>query len=652
MKLIVRSIFLIIFVALLSVVALALLPGGRIAEVAERQFEAATGRSLEIRGKISPTLFPVLGVRIGDVSVANADWAGTDPMFEAEGVSLGVHLRPLLSGRVEIDEIRLEAPLVRMAVSEDGRANWEVSPTSNSSQQTERELPPISISAVKVQGATIAFDDREAGINYGLEDTDFELKLSDDGVSLWLAGALSGAPIRARGEIEDPAALLGGDVSSFTFNGEIAKSAVALDGSLDLSPLSVRSSVLFEGGDPDQLLRRFAGVSLDLPSALLNDPKFSGTVTYAEDGVVYLRNGYLRAGPNEVALDADLRSGKPRPRLSARMSSGRLDLSELASGPAKPANKNSAPGWPRKRIDVSSLGLLDAEIRLDVAGLSLGQFDVGRLAATINIDRSRMVSKIHELNVYGGRVDGTAVVNGRNGLSLGGDLRATGLALRPLLIDLAEQDRLSAPADLKIKYLAVGNTVHDLMQSLSGDGRFKVGSGELRGIDLPQLRTALGFGERTPGARTVFEGVGGSFTVDAGVLRNSDMSFASPIVDGTGAGTVDIGRRFVDYRLVPVVSKRAGEITVPLDIAGPWSDITIRPNVASLVGQNLDAPLNLVRNGTKAALRIKQDEGKAEAYEKISGELDTPVETTADVEDALEGKAVRELERGLKRLFD
>ena len=224
--------------------------------------------------------------------------------------------------------------------------------------------------------------------------------------------------------------------------------------------------------------------------------------------------------------------------------------------------------------------------------------------------------------------------------------------MQPLLTDLADVDRLVAPADLEIRYLAVGNTLHDLMQSLSGEGRLHIGNGQIIGVNLPQLRTRLGFGEQTSGDRTLIESVDGTFSIDAGVLRNSDMAFTSPVVDGSGTGTIDLGRQYVDYSLVPVVTKRAGEVTVPLDIVGPWSDITIRPNVASLVGQNLDVPLTIVEKNAKAVLRIKEDEEKARAYEKISNELEAPVETKADAIDALEDKAVREIERGLKRLFD
>ena len=172
MKLIVRSIFFVVFVALVSVVALALLPGRRIADVAERQFEAATGRSLEIGGKISPSLFPVLGIHIRDVSVANAKWAGADPIFEAESLSVGVRLRPLLSGRIEIDEIRLETPVVRLALSKESLANWEVSAAGQAEDQLNRELPPISISVVKAEDATLVYDDREAGLKYRLEHVD------------------------------------------------------------------------------------------------------------------------------------------------------------------------------------------------------------------------------------------------------------------------------------------------------------------------------------------------------------------------------------------------------------------------------------------------------------------------------------------------
>ena len=76
MRWIYRLIGLIAVLVVVAVGALFLIPSDRIAAVATRQFEAATGRAMTISGPVRPTLWPRLGVRIEGVALANV--AGSD----------------------------------------------------------------------------------------------------------------------------------------------------------------------------------------------------------------------------------------------------------------------------------------------------------------------------------------------------------------------------------------------------------------------------------------------------------------------------------------------------------------------------------------------------------------------------------------------
>ncbi|MDJ1018524.1 MAG: AsmA family protein, partial [Paracoccaceae bacterium] len=90
MKWLWRVLAIIVVLAVLAAGALFLVPADRIASLATDRFEAATGRALAIEGDIRPSLWPVLGLSAGAVRIENADWAGPEPMFEAERVSVGV----------------------------------------------------------------------------------------------------------------------------------------------------------------------------------------------------------------------------------------------------------------------------------------------------------------------------------------------------------------------------------------------------------------------------------------------------------------------------------------------------------------------------------------------------------------------------------
>ena len=94
---------------LVLVAILLLLPGDRIAALAVDRIKAGTGRDLSVSGDVRLTLWPVLGVETGPVVLANADWAGPEPMLRAEALAIGVSAPELLRGEVRITRIAATA---------------------------------------------------------------------------------------------------------------------------------------------------------------------------------------------------------------------------------------------------------------------------------------------------------------------------------------------------------------------------------------------------------------------------------------------------------------------------------------------------------------------------------------------------------------
>ncbi|MGB0967503.1 MAG: AsmA family protein, partial [Halocynthiibacter sp.] len=65
MRWIIRFFMFLVVVVVIAVVGLLMIPGEKIAQIAKEQFEAATGRPIEISSDVSTTIWPVLGVRTG-----------------------------------------------------------------------------------------------------------------------------------------------------------------------------------------------------------------------------------------------------------------------------------------------------------------------------------------------------------------------------------------------------------------------------------------------------------------------------------------------------------------------------------------------------------------------------------------------------------
>jgi AsmA protein len=190
----------------------------------------------------------------------------------------------------------------------------------------------------------------------------------------------------------------------------------------------------------------------------------------------------------------------------------------------------------------------------------------------------------------------------------------------------------------------------DIMASLSGSGTLRFGKGELRGLDLLGMLRSLDVGYVGEGQKTIFDAITGSFVLQDGNLRNSDLRLAAPYISAAGAGRVGIGARDLDYRLTATAlaaNDGTGGLTVPLLITGPWAQPKFRLDMNALIDQTLAE--EKARLQEKA--RAEEDRTKA----KLEKELGIQRQEGERLEDAAKRRAQEALEaeaaRALRRLL-
>ncbi|MDX1433897.1 MAG: AsmA family protein, partial [Gammaproteobacteria bacterium] len=84
-----------------------------------------TGRDLRIPGNIELTVFPWIGVELGEAELSNAE-GFTEPVFaRTEKVNVRVKLLPLLSRRLEMDTVTIHGLTLNLERNARGRGNWE-----------------------------------------------------------------------------------------------------------------------------------------------------------------------------------------------------------------------------------------------------------------------------------------------------------------------------------------------------------------------------------------------------------------------------------------------------------------------------------------------------------------------------------------------
>jgi len=242
------------------------------------------------------------------------------------------------------------------------------------------------------------------------------------------------------------------------------------------------------------------------------------------------------------------------------------------------------------------------------------------------------------VSLFSGQLTGQVVANNRNGLSVGGDLRAEGIEMREALATLGGIERLSGAASGQLKFLGVGASEAQIMRSLSGEGRLAMGRGVIAGFDLDNL---MGRGAKG-GGTTVFNSLTASYRMDKGNLFNEDLLMLLDNFKANGTGRVGLGARDIDYLFTPVALRaNAGQgLSVPVRIVGPWADPSIRPDLSQVI----EAATGL----DKEAVDTK---AKDELRRKLGEELDTEITPDQNVEELIKDRLEKEATKGLLKLL-
>jgi AsmA protein len=612
----------------IALVGLFLMPAEKIAAIAAQRFEAMTGRAMVLEGDVRPSLLPQFGIKTGHVSIANADWSDAGPMLQADSFAVGVDLRALISGDIRITEVRAIAPKILLEIAPDGQRNWDFGSSKpraagdGSGGGTKTAPAPaatetastraISLDVVEITGGQVGFTDHRSGASYAVSDLDAEISLPDFAgqAAVKASGTMNGQPIAVDTKIAEFAAFLSEGAVPVTLAADIGGSKLGFDGRAGLVPVAAAGAMTADIGDMAGLFAALDMARPDLPAGLgRNKAKVTGDLTYAENRIS-LRSGTIELDQNRLvgALDLGL-AGKPS--VTAKLQTGFLDLSALGGAAPASGNKKAASGggdggsgdviqradkpaksgkgWSKTPIDVSALGLVDADVLIEADKVALGPTELGRTTIQTTLKDSRAQIDIRELQAYEGAVSGTLVANGRGGLSVSGDLAGRSIALKPLLSQLAGYDRLIGAGQMTVQAEGAGASMDAIMNSLNGKGSFKIGAGELFGLDLVGMLRNLDASYVGEGAKTIFDEITGTFRIKNGILINDDLSLLSPLLTTTGSGKVGLGGQTLDYRLVPTLLAGEGKaITVPLLITGSWANPKFQLDIEALAGDKID----------------------------------------------------------------
>jgi len=555
---------------------------------------------------------------------------------------------------VEISELRLDGMRLRLITDKQGKTNWADLAGDDSEDASDASsdgagpgLDALSIGSIVISDASLLWDDRQSGSSMELTDfnlstgsvslaepTDltmsFGLVLDDkQSMQLELATTLeiaSGFSAIAASDLDLDIQLSGPELPGGSI--EMKGGVESLNLNLDDGELSVKG-----------LLAQALGASLEAQltgTAVTSDsPRIKGTIKVP---AMNLREVLAKTGSPMVTgdpeamssfgLDAalaydgksavlsDLKAVLDQTRLDGRFSIvdldrqamtfdlavDAIDLDRYLPPAEEDADKDSSDAQADEELDLSGLKSLNAKGQLKVGELRLSGLVFTDALVTVNA--SGGVLRLHPLSTkfYGGKYEGDVRLDATGDqarLSL--NERLTGVQLAPVMKVLSDHQFVSGAAGGGFTLSATGKSVKGMLGSLSGNLDLAVNEGALEGVDLvyelqraQSLLAKQAAPARAGEKRTPFDAMKVSGTVKDGVINSDDLNISNPVMKITGAGSVDLAKETLDYRLKAKVheappadaTQDLGDLrgaTIPLRIGGTLSEPKITVDVEDVI---------------------------------------------------------------------
>lgn len=504
------------------------------------------------------------------------------------------------------------------------------------------DIAELSLGDIRIENGTIGYQDERTGNSYRIDAINAQAGLESLAQPLDATGDLVWAnetitfdgKLTTPGDVlqERPAKLavkISGRPVRLTYDGTVAlRDSASAEGVVDGEADSLRALAQWLGTQlppgPGFGKVAFAGnvragqssVRLSEARLALDGATATGTISANTSGVRPLivgdlkvsnlnLNNYVDSASGGAQTGSQTRTRAPAPARAAPPSAAPdqqapQSIEDLLKHPGTEVRgytkQNGA--WATTPLDTSGLNLLDAKVKLSVNGLRYAKLRVDSSELSVDLKDRVLKTTFESLRLYNGNGAGFVALDGSGPEAvLGANMVLKGIAAAPLLNDAVGIGWLAGKGDVEIAVSGRGASQATIVSSLNGQSSIAVRDGALIGFNLAGAMRALSQGripdfDSSPSERTDFSELTGSFVITNGIAENSDMLLQSPLLRATGAGTVDLPRRSLDYIVRPkVVASLAGQggaqdlkgLEVPLRITGPLDDPVIQPDVASAI---------------------------------------------------------------------
>ncbi|HZV82026.1 MAG TPA: AsmA family protein [Geobacteraceae bacterium] len=573
------------------------------------------------------------GIRLRNLEVREKD--GSSPFLQAGAIRLSYRFWPLLAGRVEVDEVLLEEPLVRVVRYPDGTFNYsDLMKKEPARTEEPREKSPLhlDVSTARVSGGRMLYEDRcvAGGRGYSLEVTGvglsasnislegefpFQAEASLAGTSVALKGTL--AKVKSAPAVTADLTVVAKDLGA-TVKGlppavgdKLAKMALA-------GGVEAQLKLAGEVKQPKQLLR---GGEVKLNSLALTAggirPTLAGTLVLGSDSLES-RGVTLTVGGQKLGVNLGAKNLLARPvKLTLSLEGDKVDLDQVL--PAKKAG-GVAPAPAQPREEPAPLAIpVEAGGTMRIGTMIYHGLATEGLSLAWQLQENVLTLESLKGNLAGGSFSDIARVDLRvKGFAYSTSLEVKGVQADKLVAAFAPKAGNALSGSLTLKADLAGRGVAALQRNLVGNGSFDVANGRLSGDGfMPTLAAFLGVDE----LRALrFSKLDGTFAIRNGVITldakgdGSDAKIAAAGKVGMDK-SLDMG---IELKLAPAITSRvarggAGRYMADKD---GWGSVPLR--AAGMVGKP-SFSLDTAKVGSRAVESLRQKIGERLIKQEGSG---------------------------------
>ncbi len=566
-----------------------------------------TGRELQIKGDLDLSVFPWLGVEIGETHFGNAPgFTGDFASFSRAQARL--KLMPLFSKQVEMSTLVFEGFTLNLQQRKDGVNNWDdlakagAEKPAEAAEKAEEPGPAgalaLFLEGVEIRNANVSYQDAKAGSRYALNDfnltasqvglqkdvpfsIDFKVNLSEPQVS-------GDYLIKGTANLDPNAGLFKVRDLSFDSNHkaiELPVETIDLDFTaslvfdqnrmqLDVKPFTMKTTVTGE-----EIPNRSADLTVD--TALVFDAKAMAAslkplTIGIPGGTIQGEFAYAQKGQQQQ-IDFDL-------------SADQIDVNRFVAPVPIPetAEAKSTSKAPAK--ESSGLGQLLVNGDLKIGKLIQDRLLVSDIAMKIKMRDGILDISPFTAKLYQGLVNNNINVDLRSAApKVKAKINVKGFQVGDYLKAAMDKDLIQGSADVSADLRLTAADAVGLKRSLNGTAALKVGEGALKGINIPDMirrAKATLAGQAPPPAseqKTDFTELSGTANIVNGLVSNNDLSMKSPLLRIGGDGQADLNQEQVNYlvtaTLVASLTGQGGDdlkelvgVPIPIRIKGSFAE--------------------------------------------------------------------------------